>query len=82
MANRYALILDVDLGSGSNLVRIIDSDEDVERLRAVESWNPGGAAGSIERDRFTFVHVEDHPLTNSETGYPDPASIQQVTFNG
>lgn len=82
MADTYALILDVDLAPGSNSVRIIDSDEDLERLRGVSTWNPFGPVQAINRDQFSFETVEDHPLENADTGYLDPASIQKVTFNG
>ncbi|HYE27534.1 MAG TPA: hypothetical protein VEA61_04795 [Allosphingosinicella sp.] len=82
MTGYYALILDVDLEPGSNFVRIIDSDEELERLRAVHNWNPNASVGTIDRDRFTFQLVEDHPLENVDTGHPDPASIQRLTFNG
>jgi hypothetical protein len=82
MASYYALILDSDFGSGSNFVRIIDSDNEMERLRGVQNWNPFGSYGAIQRNRFSFHLVEPHSLENTDTGYTDAASIRKVTSNG
>jgi hypothetical protein len=79
MAAFFAIALDWNLASSSQLLELIDSGSSYEALLQLDEYDPAADSTKVLRAKFSIETLDAVEIRNCHTGNPNPAHICGLT---